>query len=174
MFIAMMKSISAQKLILILLLSIFFTENTKADETKEIYINKFFIDVYLIYKFPIKKNFLFGNLEINKPNISFSEIDQSLILNTNFKFVINKNSSEGTIAFKTFPTFNLTKQIVTIQKTSIENFSVSNATLNENSLKLINQLLLKNIEGLALYKFDKPTDAPKEIKIYENGILFKY
>ena len=170
----MIKSISTKILVLIFSISIFLTGNTKAEETKEIFINKFFIDLYLIYKFPIKKNFLLGNLEINKPNISFSEIDQSLFLNTNFKFIINEKSSEGTIAFKTFPSFNLTKQIVTIQKSSIENLSLSNATLNEDSLKLINQLILKNIDGLTLYKFDKPTDTPKKIEIYENGILFKY
>lgn len=159
---------------MILCFIIFNTGYVRAEGSKEFFVNKFLIDLYLMYKFPIKKNFLIGNLEIDKPNITFSEIDQSLFLNTKFKLVVNKNSSEGLITFKTYPTFNATKQLIVIKKTSIDSLSLSNSTLSQDSLDILNSILLKSIEDLPVYKFDTPTNAPREIKIYQNGIAFTY
>jgi hypothetical protein len=168
------KASLTKKIIMIFFLTIFYAGHIKAEETKEVFVNKFFIDLYLMYKFPIKKNIFLGNLEIEKPNISFSEIDQSLLVNTKFKLVVNQNFSEGFITFKTFPTFNATKQLIVVQKSSIDNFNFSNSTLSKDSLDFLNLILLKSIDGLSIYKIDKSTNSPKEIKIYENGILFRY
>jgi len=174
MDIKLLKANLTKKIVMIFFLTIFYAGHIKAEEAKEVFVNKFFIDLYLMYKFPIKKNILLGNLEIEKPNISFSEIDQSLLVNTKFKLVVNQNSSEGFITFKTFPTFNATKQLIVVQKSSIDNINFSNSTLSKDSLDFLNLILLKSIDGLSIYKFDKSTNLPKEIKIYENGILFRY
>ena len=117
------KASLTKKIIMIFLLTIFYAGHIKAEEAKEVFVSKFFIDLYLMYKFPIKKNIFLGNLEIEKPNILFSEIDQSLLVNTKFKLVVNQNFSEGFITFKTFPTFNATKQLIVVQKSSIDNCS---------------------------------------------------
>ena len=174
MIITLSKANLTKKIIMIFFLTFFYTGHIKAEEAKEVFVNKFFIDLYLMYKFPIKKNILLGNLEIDKPNISFSEIDQSLLLSTRFKLVVNKNSSEGFITLKTFPTFNATKQHIVVQKSSIDNFIFSNSTLSKDSLDFLNLILLKSMDGLSIYKFDKSINSPNEIKIYGNGILLRY
>lgn len=164
-----------RRIIIALLLLSFFTAGTpKAEEPREIYINKFLIDLYLLYKFPINKNLLLGNLEIYKPQVAFSESDQLLYLNTNYRIEINKKFAEGTISFRTYPVFNLVNQSITIHKTTIDSISFSELSMSKDTLNLLNLILIKSIEGMTIYKFDKSTNAPKEIKICENGILLKY
>jgi len=166
--------ISKRKIIALLFLSFFTAGSLKAEEMREIYINKFLIDLYLLFKFPINKNLLIGNIEIYKPIVTFSESDQLLYLNTNYKFEMNKKTTEGTISFITYPLFNSDKQSITIHKTTIDNVNFSEFYMGKDSLDLLNLILLKSIEGLPIYKFDKSTSAPKEMKIFNNGILLKY
>jgi hypothetical protein len=65
------KASLTKKIIMIFFLTIFYAGHIKAEEAKEVFVNKFFIDLYLMYKFPIKKNIFLGNLEIEKQNILF-------------------------------------------------------------------------------------------------------
>ena len=163
-----------RRIITLLFLSIFTATSPRAEETREIYINKFLIDLYLLYKFPINKNLLLGNLEIYKPQVAFSESDQLLYLNTNYKIEINKKSAEGAISFRTYPVFNLVNQSITIHKTTIDGINFSELSMSKDTLNLLNLVLIKSIEGMPIYKFDNTTSVPKEIKIYGNGILLKY
>lgn len=164
----------------LILIIIFITpfRGASAHNENNLFIDKFLIDLYLIYKFPITKKILIGNLTLSKPLLSLNEKNQQVTLKLNYSIDLNKNALKGDFLASSSISYDEKDKLIKIHKTTIGNIKFLEKEIDKESLGLINAVLIQGLDNFTIYKIEKNTlfggIEPKKIVIIDDGILINY
>lgn len=133
-------------------------------------------------EFPIKKDFVFANIELMKPNIFIKEgtnrLNASIAMNISAIFVPQANSS---IAISGVPFFNKENSSIYLKDIQIEKFDFSNLDINREFANLIitnMKPVIDNIfTNIPIYQLDKSSlkgSFVKDIKIENSELLVTF
>lgn len=133
-------------------------------------------------EFPIKKDFIFANVELGKPNIFIKKgtnrLNATIDMNLSAIFIPQANSS---IAVSGIPFFNKTNSSIYLKDIQIEKFDLSNLDINREFTNLIitnMKPVIDNIfTNIPIYEIDKSSfkgSFVKDIKIEDSELLVTF
>lgn len=131
--------------------------------------------------FPMKKDFIFANIQIEKPHIFINNKDRinaNINLNLSTIFIPSTN---GVFTLSGNPYFDKEKSAIFLKDIQIEELKFSNTNINRNFTNMLvsnMKLVLDNIfTNIPIYEIDKSSfkgSFVKDIKIEDSELLVTF
>lgn len=133
-------------------------------------------------EFPIKKDFIFANVEVEKPNIFIKKgtnrLNATIDMNFSAIFMPHANSS---VAISGVPFFNKTNSSIYLKDIQIEKVNLSNLDINKDFSNIIitnMKPVIDNIfTNIPIYQVDKSSfkgSFVKDVKIEDSELLVTF
>jgi hypothetical protein len=133
-------------------------------------------------EFPIKKNFVFANIQLEKPSIFIKEgtnrINAKIDISLSTVFM---PSSSGTFALSGKPYFDKEKKAIFLEDVNIEELEFSNLDLSKNFTNMIMSNMKPVIDNIftniPIYEIDKSSfkgSFVKDVKIENSELLVTF
>lgn len=133
-------------------------------------------------KFPIKQEFVFGKVEINKPLIDIPKNSKRINTKIALRFTtMFTNALSGNFSISGEPFFDKKEASIYLQNIKIENFALSNFKIDDKFSKTflitLKPMIDKVFKKFPIYRIPKESfhgNFIKNIKIKEEKLLITY
>ena len=133
-------------------------------------------------KFPIKKDFVFANVELEKPNIFIKDHTNRINATINMSLsAIFMPSSDGSFALSGSPYFDKDKSAIFLKDVKIEELKFTNLDINKDFTNLIMSNMKPVIDNIfsniPIYEIDKSSfkgSFVKYVKIEDSELLVTF
>lgn len=132
--------------------------------------------------FPIKKDFIFGSIQVENPKIDIFKDSQRVTSSINLNFsTLFTNTQKGNFTISGEPYFNKEESSIHLQDVRIERFEFAKLRLgkkfDETFLKTLSPMVDRLFQKIPIYKIPKDSfngNFIKDIKIGDSKLLITY
>ena len=133
-------------------------------------------------EFPITQDFVFGNIQLQKPHIYVKNGTNRLAANINMNFsTVFMPSSNGTFAITGNPYFDRETSAIFLKDIQVEELKLTNASIDKNfvnALIINTKPIIDNVfNSIPIYKIDKSSfkgSFINDIKIEDSELLVTF